>query len=199
VQDADNPGRPLVVGARQVKPLDQLLIGGDPGYRHRHRVGDLGDQRAERDDHLDAHPVGRAGDQVGEGAPAQVRLGAVEQDQIALGPRRTSGKQRVLGPLDVARLALGESDRWTVRLEVEELLRVDLGHHLRVERRGDRAERGRCGGRRIVPAAESADEDRRTKLGRVLVPLKRLHGMSVDHEQFALAGASGLRPPARAG
>ena len=135
MDDADDPGRPLVAGALQVELFDQLLVGGEAGDRHRQGVGDLGDQRAEGDHHLDPERVGGGGDRLREGAPAQVRLGAVEQDQVALGAGHPDRDQVVLRPVDLARLALGEDDRRPRRLEVEEVLGVDPGDRLRVEAR----------------------------------------------------------------
>ena len=65
-------------------------------------------------------------DRVGEGAPAEVGLDPAEQHQVALGGRRTRDRQqRVRGPVDLARLALGQPDRRPVDLEVVELLGVD--------------------------------------------------------------------------
>ena len=64
------------------------------------RVGDVGDQRAERDHHLDAEPLGGVEDRSVKRAPAQVRLGSAQQDQVALGAGRRGGEERVRGPVD---------------------------------------------------------------------------------------------------
>ena len=91
------------------------------------------DQRAQRDDHLHSQPLGDLRDTVGKGAPAEVRLGAGEQDGVAFGALWRRGKEHVAGPFDLAGLTFGQPDRRPVRLEVEEVLRVDLGDDLGFE------------------------------------------------------------------
>jgi hypothetical protein len=136
-------------------------------------VGDLGDERAQRDHHLDPERIGGGGDRLREGAPAQVGLGAVEEDEVAVGAGDADGDEVVLRPLDLAGLAFAEDDGRPRRLEVEVLLGVDLGDLLGVEAVDDRRQRG--GGRRggVVPAAEGADQDRRAELRRLGMPEER--------------------------
>ena len=67
-------------------------------------------------------------------------------------------------------------DRRPVRLEVEELLRIDLSDQLRVERLRRRGECGRRRARGVVPAGECADENRGSKLRRLGLPGERVHG-----------------------
>ena len=132
-------------------------------------------------------------DRVGEGAPADVRLDPAEQDEIALRGGHADRQQRVRGPVDLARLALDQADRGPVDLEVVELLRVDPGDDLRVERGGDRLQRrgGRAGG--VVPAGEGADQGRRAKLGRIALPDDGIHGRETIRN-----AAPPRRRPARA-
>ena len=58
VEHADDPGRPLVGGGRQPEPRDERGIGGQTGDRDRPRVGNVGEQRAERHHQLDADRLG---------------------------------------------------------------------------------------------------------------------------------------------
>jgi hypothetical protein len=76
------------------------------------------------------------------------------------GSRCAGGEDRVLWPVDLARLALGEADRRPGHLEVVELLRVELGDRLGLERDRDRLERGGGGTGGVVPAGEGGNEDR---------------------------------------
>ena len=175
VEDADHAGGALIGGAGEVELLDQRLIGGQSGDRHREGVRDVSDQSSERHHHLDAEHLGGIGDAIGKGPPAQVGLGAGEQHKVALGARRSGGEQDVARPLDLAALSLGQRDRRPVGLEVEELLGVDLGDHVRIERFrrcGQCGGGGACG---VVPARESTDEDRGSKLRRLGLPGERVH------------------------
>ena len=86
--------------------------------------------------------LGDVEDGVAEGAPAGARLGAADQQQVALGALGGRGDDQVVGPLDALHLAVGDLDRRPVGLEVEELLGVDPGDQLGLERGADRAERG---------------------------------------------------------
>ena len=109
---------------------------------------------------------------------------------------RAGGEDRVVRPVDLARLALGHPDRRPGDLEVVELLRVDLGDPLGIERDRDRLERGgrRAGG--VVPAGEGRDQDRRAELRRIPLPLQRLHTASLRGR--ALGRHAGRRPRRRA-
>ena len=124
----------------------------------------------ERDHHLDLEPLGDLEHAVGEGAPAQVRLDPGDQHQVALGGSATAARDRVRGPVDLARLALGHPDRRPGDLEVVELLRIDLGDRLGVERGGDRLERRGRGAGGVVPAGERGDQDRRAQLAAAPLP-----------------------------
>ena len=60
VEDADDPGRPLV--ARELEPelLDERRVGRRAGHGRGARVRDVGEQGAERHDELDADVPGEA-------------------------------------------------------------------------------------------------------------------------------------------
>ena len=70
VQDADDAGRALV--ARGCTPRRSVSASSDgrPGDRDRPRVRDVGQQRAERHDHLHAERLGEVDDELAERAPA---------------------------------------------------------------------------------------------------------------------------------
>ena len=76
VEDADDPGRPLVAGELEPELLDERRVGRRAGHGRGTRVRHVGEQRAERHDELDAEVLRQADDEVGERAPAVVRLDA---------------------------------------------------------------------------------------------------------------------------
>jgi hypothetical protein len=69
----------------------------------------------------------------------------------------------VLGPLDVTRLSLDERDVRSGRLEVEEVLRIDLREALRLPDLGEvpTGERGSLAA--VVPPAKGGDQERLTE------------------------------------
>src|SRR5688500_8374787 len=87
---------------------------------------DVREQRTERDHELDLEVTREVDDEGGEPAPAQVRLDAEQQNRVALGPGDPSVVKSRVGPFDPPGLAVDQRDVWTGRLEVEELLAVDL-------------------------------------------------------------------------
>ena len=95
VEDPEDPGRTLVGDVLEAELLDHRLVGGEAGDRDRARVGDVGDQRSERDHRLDPARLGDVEDGVAEGPPAGARLGSADHQQVALGVvgtgRRRSG------------------------------------------------------------------------------------------------------------
>jgi hypothetical protein len=122
-------------------------------------VRDVGEQRAERDDELDAEVAGDGNDLVREGAPAEVRLEPEHEHGVPL--RLGDGRvvEGGLRPDDLASDPALESYVRAGRLEVEELLRIDVGEtpclpRLREEAGG---ERGALSA--VVPTSESGDED----------------------------------------
>jgi len=94
-------------------------------------VRHVGEQRTERDHHLDTEIAGQVDDHAGEGLPAEVRLDPEQQDRVAidLGDRRVV--EGVLRPFDVPRLTVDERDVRASGLEVEEVLRLDVGEAVR--------------------------------------------------------------------
>ena len=160
VDDADDPGRALVAGGLEAELLDQVRVGRAPRHRRRPRVRDVGEQRAERDDQLDAELAREVDDQAAERAPAQVRLDAEEQDGVAVHPVWARVVEDRLRPVDPAREPLLELHVRARRLEVVEALGVDLGEPPRVPALGEVAgcERGALAA--VVPAPERSDQDR---------------------------------------
>src|SRR5207248_9822073 len=121
------------------------------------RMRDVSQERAERDDELDAEIARELDDQVGEGAPAEVRLDPEQQHRVlldALDPGMVEGRLR---PVDPPGQALLERDVRAGDLKVEEVLRVDLGELPRLPVLGEIAAGERCALPAVVPAAEGGD------------------------------------------
>src|SRR4249920_2821424 len=121
-------------------------------------MGNVGNQRAERDGELDAEVAREIRDELAERSPAVVRLDADEEDRIAIRVRDARSEERVLGPLDLPRPPLLERHERTCRLEVDEQLGVDVG-----ELPGPPEPREVAGGERrslasVVPPAKRPDE-----------------------------------------
>ena len=76
-------------------------------------------------------------DRLGIAPPAQRRLHALEHHQVGVRARDLRGADSMLGPVDLARAALGEPDRRPHRGEVEELVRIDPGDGTGLEARAD--------------------------------------------------------------
>src|SRR5581483_5446624 len=121
------------------------------------RVRHVREQRAERDHELDLELPRNVGDETAERAPAEVRLDAEHDDRVTTRTRQRGVQERVLGPLDLARVAVDERDRRPRRLEVVEVLGVDR----RELDRGPRTREVGAGERgalaAVVPAAERGD------------------------------------------
>ena len=95
MQHADDAGRALVASARcSAEPLDERRVGRDAGDRDGARVRDVGQQRAERHDHLDAERLGevdhRARRTCASASPARGRrAGSGRAARAGRGPRRS--------------------------------------------------------------------------------------------------------------
>ena len=158
MQNADNPRRTLIARRREAEPLHELGIARAPRHRHRPRVRNVGEERADRDHELDPEAFRQVDHEPSERSPAQVGLDADHEHEVAreLGqPRMVEG---VFGPVDPPRQAALERHMRARRLEVEELLRVDVGEAL-----GLPAAREVLGGERgavraVVPTAESGHQ-----------------------------------------
>jgi hypothetical protein len=143
-------------------------------------VRDVGEERAERHDELDAEVTGEVDDLVRERPPAEVGLEAEHEHGV---PFRLGNGGVVEGGLRPDDLASDPALQRDVRarcLEVEELLRIDVGEtpclpRLREEAGG---ERGTL--RSVVPASEGGDEDgaaqRRSALDADVRPDTRILG-----------------------
>ena len=109
----------------------------------------VGEERAERDDELDAEVGRELGDERRERPPANVRLDAEQQHRVAVGARNLRVVEGVVGPVDLAGDAVDERDVRPRRLEVEELLGVDVREPGRLPvAREKAARRARLPGRR---------------------------------------------------
>jgi hypothetical protein len=179
VQHADDPGRPLVGRRLQAEALDQRLVGGHAGERDRARVRDVGQQRAEGDDHLHAERLGEVDDLPAERAPLHRGLRAAEQHEVARRARDERLVDLELRPLDTAREALDEAHARARGLVVDELLRVDHREARRVEAGAHEGQRrgGALAG--VVPALEGADERGGAEPVGTAFPAQRLHRSTV--------------------
>ena len=113
-------------------------------------------------------------------APVQVRLAALEDDEVALAVRVVPGEELVGRPFE--RALTGRQDQG-VRAglgEDVELFRVDLGEPPRAELPGEEA--GRAGGDLggIRPAGERGDQDRVAKLGSSWILSASISGRLLD-------------------
>ena len=128
------------------------------------RVRDVREQRAEADDQLDLELLEEADDQLRERAPAEVRLDPEQQHDVAVEAGRARVVEDGRGPVDASRDPVLERDVRPRRLEVEEVLGLDLGEALRVPELREVAggERGALAA--VVPAAESGDQNRALEL-----------------------------------
>ena len=121
---------------------------------------DGGRDRAEADPLDDAEPSGELDDVGRERAPAVVGLRADEDEQVALVEPRPA--QDELGPGQLGQAPVDDLERWPAGSIVEQLVRVEGRHGLRVV--GQDAERGRRRRAGIDPAVEGGDHDRRDQL-----------------------------------
>jgi hypothetical protein len=149
---------------RQAEPLDELRVARATADRARPRVRHVRKQRAQRDDEVDPELLDEADDQIRERAPAEVRLDAEEQDDVAVEPLRTPVVEDGRGPVDSPCQSFLERDVRPRRLEVEEVLRIDLRESLRVPELGEVAGCERCSLTAVVPAPESGDHERPLEL-----------------------------------
>ncbi len=118
------------------------------------------EQRAERDHQLDAEIAREIDDHGREGLPAQVGLDPEQQDRVAIEIRDRRVVEGVLRPVDVPRLTVDERDVRAGRLEVEEVLRLDVGEPVSLPDLGEvtACERGALA--TVVPAAKCCDQNR---------------------------------------
>lgn len=128
----------------------------------------VGKERTEGDDELDTELGRQRDDLAAERAPARVRLDPEQKYGVALDAGDPGVVEDVLGPVDLAREALLEADLRTDRLEVVELLGIDVSEPGRLPALGQEAGRERCSLGAVVPTPERCDEDwlaqRRTEL-----------------------------------
>jgi hypothetical protein len=136
---------------------------------------DVGQQRAERHDHLHAERLGQLDDGRAERPPAVGRLGSGEQHEVARGARDTRLVDLDVGPLDHAVPAALEPHGRARRLEVDELLGIDHREAVGAEPGAEEAERRRRRLTGVVPALERAHERRCAKPVRAAIPAQRLH------------------------
>ena len=94
-----------------------------------------------------------------ERPPAKVRLDAEQQDHVAATAGQRRVQEGVLGPVDLPRLAVDEGDGRPRRLEVVEVLRLDLRKLLGRPRLREVGAGKRRALAAVVPAAKRGDQD----------------------------------------
>ena len=162
VEHPHDSGGPLVAGGPAAEQRGELRIGGAADETDRPRVGDLGQERPQRE-----HDGGLAASRQGEhgravGLPAQVRLRGHPDDDVTreLGGLRDGEFGGRPDDFALALRSFLEAHLGPREPEMVELLGIDLGELLGVEA-GAQIARGRGGSLgRIVPAAEGHDEHR---------------------------------------
>src|SRR5205807_759085 len=160
VQDADDSGWALVARGREPEPLDELRIRCASGDRARSRVRHVCKQGTEADDELDAELSEEPDHELAERAPAEVRLDPEQEHRVAIESRRPPVIEDGRRPVDPPSQPFLERYVRPRRLEVEEVLRVDLREALRVPELGEEPGRERRALTPVVPAPESRDQDR---------------------------------------
>ena len=120
---------------------------------------DVGEEGTERDQELDVERARELDDLVREGSPADVRLDADENDDVALEVGKLRVEEDGLRPVDAPRDAVDERDVRPRRLEIEELLGIDVREPTRAPGLREEARRKRRALRSVVPAPEGGDED----------------------------------------
>ena len=174
VHDADDARRPFVARRLEAELGRRAQGRWRPPVTGAGRVcGTSARSEPKRDEQLDAEVLREREHEAGERPPAEVRLDPEQDDRVAVGAGDGRVEEGVLGPVDLARLAVDERHVRPRRLEVEEALRLDLceprGIPLLREVRGCRATRpGRRrsirGRLRSAPAAAAAAGTRRSAL-----------------------------------
>jgi len=133
-------------------------------------VRDVGEQRTERHNQLHAERLGEVDDQLREAAPAHRRLRAAEQHEVARRAWHPGGEDLDRRPDDLALAILVMRHVRTRRLKIVEVLRIDAREARRPERAAEEGQRRGGGVAGVVPAGEGADQCRRAKAVRTLLP-----------------------------
>ena len=154
------PVGPWYVDSVSPSSSPEVGVAGRGGQRDRAGVRDVGEQRAEHDHHADVELVGDVDELGDERPPADVRLDAPHQHDVAA-PEHLPGHRDLRGRPGQVALAVGaDAHERAVDLEVVVVLRVERGERLGAPdllEVGDRAGRGVAG---VVPALERGDHHR---------------------------------------
>ena len=204
VEHAHDPGRALVAGAVQTPSLGHSRIGGGAGHQEGPGVGNVGYVGAH------GHQRGRPGargeldNDLRVGAPAQLRLRSHHQHQVALPVGRAQHVDVVGGPNDLTQITVLQPDSGPLLGEVEELLRVDVGHPDRVTALAQPLEGAGRRAAHIEPALECGHQHRRPQLRKGRLPHQVAHPPSMariapgSHPDRSPAGC-GVGPRRRLG
>jgi hypothetical protein len=156
---AHDAGGALVAAHLEAVPVAGVLAVGGGGDRDGARVRDVGHERAQGDDGGDLDRLGELHQLDGEGPPAERRLDALHQHDVAA-ERGVARDQDAGGaPADAALAALGDHAR-AVDLEVVVVLGVERGDDLGPPDLGQVLDHGTGGLAGVVPALEGSDHHR---------------------------------------
>src|SRR5919106_4452557 len=132
-------------------------------------MGNVGEQRAERDDKPDPMPPRELDDLGREGPPPDARFGPDEHHHVVSRTVEAGRPELVRGPLDHASDTVHELHLRTYGLEVEEFFGIDRRELRRVPHADEvlSGERGRISG--VVPPPEGGHQDRASEIDLVLL------------------------------
>ncbi len=146
------------------------------GHRDRARVRDVGQQRAEQHDELDAERLGQVDHDLAEAAPAHRGLGAGEQHEVARRAGHARGVDLELRPLDLARRRRRPAGRPAASTGSRTKSSGSITANGSAPRLpAEERERRRRGVARVVPALEGADQRRGPEAVGSAFPAQRLH------------------------
>ena len=139
---------------------DRCQLGRGRGDRHRDRagVGDRGRVGAQADDHAGAEPLGQVERGLGEGPPRVVGLGAEQEQQVVAG-FVDAGAQLEARPRQTGVHAVDQVHHGPAGAVIEQGVRVERGHGVRVDAAEQRLGGGGGGVPRVDPALEDHDHD----------------------------------------
>ena len=158
LEHAHDPGGTFVLRSLELEALHHGVVGRRADQRHRARVGDVGEQRTERERHAHLESIGDSDELLAEEPPAEGGLGSEHEQHVGTGQRDRPDAHG--GPHDRSVMILVEAHLRADRGEIGEHVGIDLGERRGSPRLDHGAERGGGGVTGVVPAGERAQQDR---------------------------------------
>ncbi len=153
-------GGPLVVGALELQAGHHLGFVGGAHDRGGTGVGHFCEQRPQGDAQAGPVLVGHRGELLAVGAPAELRLGADDEEHVLVPAGDGAGVDLGGRPDDLPQALVVEVDLGAGGGEVVELLGIDIRHQIEVPAVDEVAGRGGGCVACIVPALEGGQHDR---------------------------------------